>query len=139
MGKPNVSPSKRKLFSLLFSGYRHVYLEGLTEASIFVHITINEIYGKVRKSIGLKVMCDNNMVLNKVIFLTNCFKGTYILTKFSSRKPVRSPASPVCQAVRSCPDPHMLLPLFWGMASLGLGENCYSLRSSFVYLLLVQQ
>lgn len=24
-----------------------MYLEGLTEASIFVHITINEIYGKV--------------------------------------------------------------------------------------------
>lgn len=33
------------IFVLL--GYRHVYLEGLTEASIFVHITINEIYGKV--------------------------------------------------------------------------------------------
>lgn len=28
-------------------GYRHVYLEGLTETSLFVHITINEIYGKV--------------------------------------------------------------------------------------------
>ncbi|XP_036074551.1 1-phosphatidylinositol 4,5-bisphosphate phosphodiesterase eta-1 isoform X2 [Rousettus aegyptiacus] len=33
-------------FSSLLPGYRHVYLEGLTEASIFVHITINEIYGK---------------------------------------------------------------------------------------------
>ncbi|XP_044288686.1 1-phosphatidylinositol 4,5-bisphosphate phosphodiesterase eta-1 [Varanus komodoensis] len=33
-------------FSSLMPGYRHVYLEGLTEASIFVHITINEIYGK---------------------------------------------------------------------------------------------
>ncbi|EAW78749.1 phospholipase C, eta 1, isoform CRA_c [Homo sapiens] len=33
-------------FSSLVPGYRHVYLEGLTEASIFVHITINEIYGK---------------------------------------------------------------------------------------------
>ncbi|KAM9127677.1 1-phosphatidylinositol 4,5-bisphosphate phosphodiesterase eta-1 [Pangshura tecta] len=33
-------------FSNLVPGYRHVYLEGLTEASIFVHITINEIYGK---------------------------------------------------------------------------------------------
>uniref|UniRef100_A0A2K5QSM5 Phosphoinositide phospholipase C n=1 Tax=Cebus imitator TaxID=2715852 RepID=A0A2K5QSM5_CEBIM len=39
-------------FSSLVPGYRHVYLEGLTEASIFVHITINEIYGKVRKTIG---------------------------------------------------------------------------------------
>uniref|UniRef100_A0A8C2NFR5 Phosphoinositide phospholipase C n=1 Tax=Capra hircus TaxID=9925 RepID=A0A8C2NFR5_CAPHI len=33
-------------FSSLVPGYRHVYLEGLTEASLFVHITINEIYGK---------------------------------------------------------------------------------------------
>nr|XP_033813475.1 1-phosphatidylinositol 4,5-bisphosphate phosphodiesterase eta-1 isoform X2 [Geotrypetes seraphini] len=33
-------------FGSLMPGYRHVYLEGLTEASIFVHITINEIYGK---------------------------------------------------------------------------------------------
>ncbi|XP_034520068.1 1-phosphatidylinositol 4,5-bisphosphate phosphodiesterase eta-1 isoform X8 [Ailuropoda melanoleuca] len=33
-------------FSSLVPGYRHVYLEGLTEASIFVHVTINEIYGK---------------------------------------------------------------------------------------------
>ncbi|KAM8952531.1 1-phosphatidylinositol 4,5-bisphosphate phosphodiesterase eta-1 isoform 1-T1 [Pelodytes ibericus] len=41
-------------FSSLLPGYRHVYLEGLTEASIFVHITINEIYGKNRQFIGLK-------------------------------------------------------------------------------------
>ncbi|NXP20689.1 PLCH1 phosphodiesterase, partial [Scytalopus superciliaris] len=33
-------------FSSLMPGYRHVYLEGLTEASIFVHIIINETYGK---------------------------------------------------------------------------------------------
>uniref|UniRef100_A0A8C3Y8Y8 Phosphoinositide phospholipase C n=1 Tax=Catharus ustulatus TaxID=91951 RepID=A0A8C3Y8Y8_CATUS len=33
-------------FSSLVPGYRHVYLEGLTEASIFVHIMINETYGK---------------------------------------------------------------------------------------------
>ncbi|XP_043926443.1 1-phosphatidylinositol 4,5-bisphosphate phosphodiesterase eta-1 isoform X2 [Protopterus annectens] len=33
-------------FSSLMPGYRHVYLEGLTEASIFVHVTIHDIYGK---------------------------------------------------------------------------------------------
>ncbi|XP_055970289.1 1-phosphatidylinositol 4,5-bisphosphate phosphodiesterase eta-1 [Sorex fumeus] len=33
-------------FSSLAPGYRHVYLEGLPEASLFVHVTINEIYGK---------------------------------------------------------------------------------------------
>uniref|UniRef100_A0A8C5MKK2 Phosphoinositide phospholipase C n=1 Tax=Leptobrachium leishanense TaxID=445787 RepID=A0A8C5MKK2_9ANUR len=46
-------------FSSLMPGYRHVYLEGLTEASIFVHVTINEIYGKSwtpqrQQFIGLK-------------------------------------------------------------------------------------
>ncbi|NXP72579.1 PLCH1 phosphodiesterase, partial [Ramphastos sulfuratus] len=41
-------------FSSLVPGYRHVYLEGLTEASIFVHITINEIYGKNKQLIGLR-------------------------------------------------------------------------------------
>ncbi|KAJ8280484.1 hypothetical protein GJAV_G00055130 [Gymnothorax javanicus] len=33
-------------FSSLMPGYRHVYLEGLTEASIFVHIAVHDIYGK---------------------------------------------------------------------------------------------
>uniref|UniRef100_A0AAY4DNX6 Phosphoinositide phospholipase C n=1 Tax=Denticeps clupeoides TaxID=299321 RepID=A0AAY4DNX6_9TELE len=33
-------------FSSLMPGYRHVYLEGMTEASIFVHVTVHDIYGK---------------------------------------------------------------------------------------------
>ncbi|KAM3875169.1 1-phosphatidylinositol 4,5-bisphosphate phosphodiesterase eta-1-like [Diretmus argenteus] len=33
-------------FSSLMPGYRHVYLEGLTEASIFVHVSVHDIYGK---------------------------------------------------------------------------------------------
>ncbi|XP_034024968.1 1-phosphatidylinositol 4,5-bisphosphate phosphodiesterase eta-1-like isoform X2 [Thalassophryne amazonica] len=33
-------------FSSLMPGYRHVYLEGLTEASIFVHVSVHEVYGK---------------------------------------------------------------------------------------------
>ncbi|XP_041127390.1 1-phosphatidylinositol 4,5-bisphosphate phosphodiesterase eta-1-like isoform X1 [Polyodon spathula] len=33
-------------FSSLMPGYRHVYLEGMTEASIFVQVLINDIYGK---------------------------------------------------------------------------------------------
>ncbi|XP_016095971.1 1-phosphatidylinositol 4,5-bisphosphate phosphodiesterase eta-1 [Sinocyclocheilus grahami] len=33
-------------FSSLMPGFRHVYLEGMTEASIFVHITVHDIYGK---------------------------------------------------------------------------------------------
>ncbi|KAM4627582.1 1-phosphatidylinositol 4,5-bisphosphate phosphodiesterase eta-1 [Polymixia lowei] len=33
-------------FSSLMPGYRHVYLEGLTEASIFVHIAVHDMFGK---------------------------------------------------------------------------------------------
>ncbi|XP_051013202.1 1-phosphatidylinositol 4,5-bisphosphate phosphodiesterase eta-1 isoform X1 [Acomys russatus] len=47
-------------FSSLAPGYRHVYLEGLTEASIFVHITINEIFGKNRQLQGLKGLFNKN-------------------------------------------------------------------------------
>lgn len=28
-------------------GYRHVYLEGMAEASIFIHVAVNDITGKV--------------------------------------------------------------------------------------------
>lgn len=31
----------------VFVGYRHVYLEGMEEASIFVHVAVNDITGKV--------------------------------------------------------------------------------------------
>ncbi|XP_009079182.1 PREDICTED: 1-phosphatidylinositol 4,5-bisphosphate phosphodiesterase eta-1-like, partial [Acanthisitta chloris] len=41
-------------FSSLVPGYRHVYLEGLPESSIFVHIIINETYGKSKQLIGLR-------------------------------------------------------------------------------------
>lgn len=47
-------------FSSLVPGYRHVYLEGLTEASIFVHITVNEIYGKNKQLIGLRGLFNKN-------------------------------------------------------------------------------
>lgn len=38
-------------------GYRHVYLEGMEEASVFVHVAVNDITGKVstdNKTRGLK-------------------------------------------------------------------------------------
>lgn len=31
----------------VYPGYRHVYLEGMEEASIFVHVAVNDITGKV--------------------------------------------------------------------------------------------
>nr|XP_045007142.1 1-phosphatidylinositol 4,5-bisphosphate phosphodiesterase eta-2 isoform X1 [Jaculus jaculus] len=41
-------------FSSMMPGYRHVYLEGMEEASIFVHVTISDISGKVKPTLGLK-------------------------------------------------------------------------------------
>nr|XP_047923416.1 1-phosphatidylinositol 4,5-bisphosphate phosphodiesterase eta-2 isoform X5 [Anser cygnoides] len=41
-------------FSSMMPGYRHVYLEGIEEASIFVHVAINDICGKVKQALGLK-------------------------------------------------------------------------------------
>nr|XP_015192636.1 PREDICTED: 1-phosphatidylinositol 4,5-bisphosphate phosphodiesterase eta-2 isoform X7 [Lepisosteus oculatus] len=34
-------------FNSIMPGYRHVYLEGMEEASIFVHVAVNDITGKV--------------------------------------------------------------------------------------------
>ncbi|RXM29436.1 1-phosphatidylinositol 4,5-bisphosphate phosphodiesterase eta-1 [Acipenser ruthenus] len=47
-------------FNSLMPGYRHVYLEGMTEASIFVHVLINDIYGKGRQLRGLKSFFTKN-------------------------------------------------------------------------------
>ncbi|XP_036163360.1 1-phosphatidylinositol 4,5-bisphosphate phosphodiesterase eta-2 isoform X3 [Myotis myotis] len=41
-------------FSSMMPGYRHVYLEGMEEASIFVHVAISDVSGKVKQALGLK-------------------------------------------------------------------------------------
>uniref|UniRef100_A0A8B9G0W7 Phosphoinositide phospholipase C n=1 Tax=Amazona collaria TaxID=241587 RepID=A0A8B9G0W7_9PSIT len=41
-------------FSSMMPGYRHVYLEGIEEASIFVHVAINDICGKAKQALGLR-------------------------------------------------------------------------------------
>ncbi|XP_041507921.1 1-phosphatidylinositol 4,5-bisphosphate phosphodiesterase eta-2-like isoform X4 [Microtus oregoni] len=41
-------------FSSMMPGYRHVYLEGMEEASIFVHVAVSDISGKVKQTLGLK-------------------------------------------------------------------------------------
>ncbi|XP_066493501.1 1-phosphatidylinositol 4,5-bisphosphate phosphodiesterase eta-2 [Tiliqua scincoides] len=41
-------------FTSMMPGYRHVYLEGMEEASIFVHVAINDICGKAKQALGLK-------------------------------------------------------------------------------------
>lgn len=42
------------------SGYRHVYLEGMEEASIFVHVAVSDISGKV--SIASQASCSHWIV-----------------------------------------------------------------------------
>ncbi|XP_051874452.1 1-phosphatidylinositol 4,5-bisphosphate phosphodiesterase eta-1 [Pristis pectinata] len=45
-------------FSTLMPGYRHIYLEGMTESSLFVHVTIHDICGK--QLMGLKSLFSKN-------------------------------------------------------------------------------
>ncbi|XP_038671803.1 1-phosphatidylinositol 4,5-bisphosphate phosphodiesterase eta-1 isoform X2 [Scyliorhinus canicula] len=47
-------------FSTLMPGYRHVYLEDMEEASLFVHVMIHDIYGKMQQLMGLKGLFNKN-------------------------------------------------------------------------------
>uniref|UniRef100_A0A8C4GEV5 Phosphoinositide phospholipase C n=1 Tax=Dicentrarchus labrax TaxID=13489 RepID=A0A8C4GEV5_DICLA len=40
-------------FPSMMPGYRHVYLEGMAESSIFVHVAINDVTGKVKTRRGI--------------------------------------------------------------------------------------
>ncbi|XP_069025198.1 1-phosphatidylinositol 4,5-bisphosphate phosphodiesterase eta-2a [Embiotoca jacksoni] len=44
----------------MMPGYRHVYLEGMEEASIFVHLAVNDITGKARAAGGIKGLFHRN-------------------------------------------------------------------------------
>ncbi|MBN3297105.1 PLCH1 phosphodiesterase, partial [Amia calva] len=47
-------------FCSLMPGYRHVYLEGMTESSIFIQVMVNDIYGKGRQLRGIKGLFNKN-------------------------------------------------------------------------------
>ncbi|XP_055366218.1 1-phosphatidylinositol 4,5-bisphosphate phosphodiesterase eta-2a isoform X3 [Betta splendens] len=47
-------------FNSMMPGYRHVYLEGMEEASIFVHIAVNDITGKAKAASGIKGLFHRN-------------------------------------------------------------------------------
>ncbi|XP_073732193.1 1-phosphatidylinositol 4,5-bisphosphate phosphodiesterase eta-2 isoform X2 [Misgurnus anguillicaudatus] len=49
-------------FKSMMPGYRHVYLEGMEEASIFVHVAINDITGKVKSSNAVKQLLQRKLV-----------------------------------------------------------------------------
>ncbi|XP_070812069.1 1-phosphatidylinositol 4,5-bisphosphate phosphodiesterase eta-2 [Pituophis catenifer annectens] len=47
-------------FTSMLPGYRHVYLEGMEEASVFVHISVNDVCGKVKPALGIKSLFLRN-------------------------------------------------------------------------------
>ncbi|XP_017297080.1 1-phosphatidylinositol 4,5-bisphosphate phosphodiesterase eta-2a isoform X3 [Kryptolebias marmoratus] len=47
-------------FNSMMPGYRHVYLEGMEEASIFVHVVVNDITGKAKAVGGIKGLFHRN-------------------------------------------------------------------------------
>ncbi|KAK3565163.1 hypothetical protein QTP86_000352 [Hemibagrus guttatus] len=47
-------------FNSMMPGYRHVYLEGMEEASIFVHVSVNDITGKARPASSIKGLFHRN-------------------------------------------------------------------------------
>ncbi|KAJ8360800.1 hypothetical protein SKAU_G00173250 [Synaphobranchus kaupii] len=47
-------------FTSMLPGYRHVHLEGMEEASIFVHVAVNDITGKVKPTCGIKGLFHRN-------------------------------------------------------------------------------
>ncbi|XP_077368059.1 1-phosphatidylinositol 4,5-bisphosphate phosphodiesterase eta-2a [Festucalex cinctus] len=47
-------------FNSMMPGYRHVYLEGMEEASIFVHIAVHDITGKAKAASGIKGLFHRN-------------------------------------------------------------------------------
>ncbi|XP_061910159.1 1-phosphatidylinositol 4,5-bisphosphate phosphodiesterase eta-2a [Entelurus aequoreus] len=47
-------------FNSMMPGYRHVYLEGMEEASIFVHVAVYDITGKARAVSGIKGFFHRN-------------------------------------------------------------------------------
>uniref|UniRef100_A0A3B3W1V7 Phosphoinositide phospholipase C n=1 Tax=Poecilia latipinna TaxID=48699 RepID=A0A3B3W1V7_9TELE len=58
-------------FTSMMPGYRHVYLEGMAESSIFVHVGINDMTGKVRYSTG-NLLCKIRF-LHIFHLCINCF------------------------------------------------------------------
>ncbi|XP_051531176.1 1-phosphatidylinositol 4,5-bisphosphate phosphodiesterase eta-2-like isoform X2 [Myxocyprinus asiaticus] len=49
-------------FKSMMPGYRHVYLEGMEEASIFVHVAINDVTGKVKTSNAVKQLIQKKLM-----------------------------------------------------------------------------
>ncbi|KAJ8259690.1 hypothetical protein GJAV_G00172310 [Gymnothorax javanicus] len=81
-------------FTSMLSGYRHVHLEGMEEASIFVHVAVNDISCKVKPTSGIKGMFhrnQNHRPLDSNTFVQHKRKRTF-REKFLLRTPSPTPA-----------------------------------------------
>ncbi|XP_048460563.1 1-phosphatidylinositol 4,5-bisphosphate phosphodiesterase eta-1 [Rhincodon typus] len=76
-------------FSALMPGYRHVYLEGTAEASLFVHVMIHDIHGKMQQLMGLKGLFNKNTEYASV----NRNRGNFIRKKSFGNRVLRRTAS----------------------------------------------
>lgn len=74
----------QSLSLILFSwstGYRHVYLEGMEEASIFVHVAFNDITGKVTFCYTRELMDESDWLMN-ILWCAVIFGKTHSLSSF---------------------------------------------------------
>ncbi|XP_072111456.1 1-phosphatidylinositol 4,5-bisphosphate phosphodiesterase eta-1 isoform X2 [Mobula birostris] len=83
-------------FSTLMPGYRHIYLEGMPESSLFVHVTIHDICGK--QLMGLKGLFSKNPKYPSV----NKNQGNLMQKKsFGNRILRRTASAPTKEAKKS--------------------------------------
>ncbi|XP_060690142.1 1-phosphatidylinositol 4,5-bisphosphate phosphodiesterase eta-1 [Hemiscyllium ocellatum] len=85
-------------FSALMPGYRHVYLEGMAEASLFVHVMIHDIHGKMQQLMGLKGLFNKNTKYASV----NRSHGNFTENKsFGNRVLRRTASAPTKESKKS--------------------------------------
>ncbi|XP_030634165.1 1-phosphatidylinositol 4,5-bisphosphate phosphodiesterase eta-2 [Chanos chanos] len=83
-------------FTSMLPGYRHVYLEGMEEASIFIHVAVNDITGKVKSSKAVKELIQRNLMQTsedgtKASFSANFLRKSGGASKAQSKAKQRSP------------------------------------------------
>ncbi|XP_056590835.1 1-phosphatidylinositol 4,5-bisphosphate phosphodiesterase eta-2 [Triplophysa dalaica] len=84
-------------FKSMLPGYRHVYLEGMVEASIFVHVAINDITGKVKSSNAVKQLFQRNLMYTSKDGTRRSF-GPNFLRKGGAEKSQAKPKRGSCDS-----------------------------------------
>ncbi|XP_032818212.2 1-phosphatidylinositol 4,5-bisphosphate phosphodiesterase eta-1 isoform X1 [Petromyzon marinus] len=79
-------------FNGMMPGYRHVYLEGVAEASVFVHVVIKEFSGKIKQVGGLKSLFSRSVKHGSLDSRTSYFSRRRSLGKDFLRRTSSVPA-----------------------------------------------